>query len=161
MEQLVVAGVLAIAVGGVAIVVRRRQRGSPAAPTQPRHAVPAQLDRADFAEPAAPWLVAVFTSATCLSCHDTWEKARSLAARGTVVVENVEASDRSHLHQRYGIDAVPIVVVADSDGVVRASFVGPPSAADLWATVAELREPGSVPPACDHHASAPGAVPAD
>ncbi len=33
-----------------------------------------------------------------------------------------------------------MVLVADADGVVRASFVGSPSAADLWAAVAELRE---------------------
>jgi hypothetical protein len=34
-----------------------------------------------------------------------------------------------------------VVLVADAAGVVRASFVGPPSAADLWAAVAALREP--------------------
>jgi hypothetical protein len=54
------------------------------------------------------------------------------------------------------------VVVADAAGVVRAGFVGPPTATDLWATVAELREPGAVPPGCDHgvdpagHGRAPG-----
>jgi len=34
---------------------------------------------------------------------------------------------------------VPIVVIADLDGVVRKSFVGPMSATDLWAAVAEAR----------------------
>jgi len=35
---------------------------------------------------------------------------------------------------------VPSVIVADRDGVVRASFVGPVTAADLWAAVAEVRD---------------------
>ena len=38
-------------------------------------------------------------------------------------------------------DAVPTIVVADEQGVVRASFVGPPSATDLWAAVAKARDP--------------------
>lgn len=54
------------------------------------------------------------------------------------------------LHDRYRIDAVPLVVIADREGEVRASFLGEPTATDLWATVAELREPGSTPDACGH-----------
>jgi hypothetical protein len=57
-------------------------------------------------------------------------------------VQEVEISARRDLHQRYSIDAVPIIVLADAEGVVRASFVGPPSATDLWAAVAEARELG-------------------
>jgi hypothetical protein len=41
--------------------------------------------------------------------------------------------------------------VADQDGSVRASFLGPVSSTHLWAAVAELREPGSVPPGCADH----------
>ena len=47
----------------VAVVLERRR---PEAPTQSSWAVPAQVDRADFTRPDAPWLVAVFTSATDL-----------------------------------------------------------------------------------------------
>ncbi len=140
---------LALVVGAVALVLRRR--AVPDRPTQPRRVgVPAQLDRADFDRPDAPWLVAVFSSASCLSCADTSAKAGQLES-GSVAVQDVEFGSRPELHRRYGIDAVPVVVVADLDGVVRASFVGPPSAADLWATLADLRAPGSVPPDCDHH----------
>jgi hypothetical protein len=39
--------------------------------------------------------------------------------------------------------------------VVRASFLGPATATDLWAALAELREPGSVPEGCHDHV-APG-----
>jgi hypothetical protein len=119
----------------------------PTAPTT--YAVPAQLDRSDFERPDSPWLVAVFSSSTCLACADTWEKAAVLAA-DEVAVQEVEASARRDLHERYGIEGVPLVVIADREGVVRASFIGPPTATDLWASVAELRDPGSVPDGCDH-----------
>jgi hypothetical protein len=149
---LLVAAAVAVVVAVVAVVLRARLR--PDVPTQPRRfEVPAQLDRSDFARPSAEWLVVVFSSSTCLACAGTWDKVSQLASQ-PVAVEDVEVSVRGDLHRRYRIDAVPTVVVADSMGVVRASFLGPPSAADLWATVAELRSPGSVA-SCDRHASAP------
>jgi hypothetical protein len=137
----------------VAVVLQRR--GRPDAPTQPReYAVPSQLDRDDFERPDAPWLVVVFTSGTCLSCAGTMERALPLAS-DAVAVQEVEFVADKALHERYAIDAVPMLLVADDEGVVRASFIGTPTAADLWAALAELREPGSVPPGCDHHGSAP------
>jgi hypothetical protein len=36
-------------------------------------------------------------------------------------------------------------VIADAAGTVRASFLGPVTATDLWAAVAECRETGSTP----------------
>jgi hypothetical protein len=146
-ERVVIAGVLVAIAVVVAIVLERRGRRD--APTTPRWAVPSQLDRADFARPSAPWLVTVWTSATCDSCRGTAAKAAVLAS-DEVAVEEIEVSARRDLHDRYGIDAVPLVAVADAEGVVRASFVGPPTATDLWATLAELRAPGSTPTACDH-----------
>jgi len=131
----IVAAIAAVA----AAVITRRTRVD--APTQPdSYAVPPMLDRADFDRPEAPWLVAVFSSATCLSCQDAWDKARHLES-AEVVVQDIEAIERNDLHERYGIDAVPMIVVADDAGVTRASFVGVPSAADLWAALAELRTP--------------------
>ncbi len=129
---------VAIAVVAAAVIGRRR----PDPPAQPRWAVPAQLDRADFARPDAPWLVAVFTSATCRSCSDAVRAAAPLAS-AQVGVDEVEVGARPHVHRRYGVEAVPTVVVADSEGAVRASFVGCPPAAELWTAVAGLREPGS------------------
>jgi hypothetical protein len=139
----------------VAVVVSRRtnHRGDGADPVI-AYGVPAMLDRNDFVRPDAPWLVAAFSSSTCLSCADAWDKVQLLES-DDVAVQEVEAIERRDLHQRYGIEAVPMVLVADEDGDVRASFIGPPTAADLWAVVAELREPGSTPTACDHHQSAP------
>ncbi|MCU1376258.1 MAG: hypothetical protein JWO68_3544 [Actinomycetia bacterium] len=126
----------------VAVVLDRRSTA--AAPTQPTWTVPGQLDRTDFARPEAPWLVAVFTSATCGTCQGTWEKAKVLISPD-VAVDDIEYTARRAVHDRYGIDAVPTVVVADAEGVVQASFVGPVTATDLWAAVAECREPGSSP----------------
>jgi thioredoxin-like negative regulator of GroEL len=125
----------------VALVVERRR---PDPPTQAAWAVPTQLDRADFERPEAPWLVALFTSATCDSCAKAVEKAAVLGS-AQVVVQNVEIGTKPDLHRRYHVEAVPTIVVADGEGVVRASFVGPPSATDLWAAVAEARQPGSSP----------------
>lgn len=124
----------------LALVVERRR---PEAPTRGGWTVPHQLDRADFAA-GAPWLVAVFTSATCDSCEGAYRKAAVLAG-AEIAVEEVEVGSRGDLHRRYGVDGVPTIVIADAEGVVRASFVGPPSATDLWAAMAELREPGSSP----------------
>lgn len=128
--------VVVVAVAAViAIVVERRK---PAPPTQPSWTVPAQLDRDDFDGPGAPWLLAVFTSATCDSCAAALQKAKVLASED-VVVQEVEAKARRDLHDRYGIEAVPLILLADASGVVRKSFAGPPTATDLWAAVAEAR----------------------
>jgi len=131
---------VALALGVAALLQRRR----PEPPTQARWAVPAQVDRSDFEGGDVPWLVAVFTSATCASCDRMMEKAAVLAS-GVVHVQEVPYQSRRELHERYSIDVVPLVVVADETGVVRASFVGVPSATDLWAAVAEARQPGSSP----------------
>ncbi len=140
MRFVLVAGVVAVAVI-LALVLERRR---PEAPTQAPWTVPAQLDRADFGRPGTPWLVAVFTSATCDSCAKAMDKAKVLASH-EVAVEEVEVGARPDVHRRYHVNAVPTIVVADEEGVVRASFVGPPTATDLWAAVAEARQPGSSP----------------
>ena len=138
MERLLVAGVLLVGAVALALVLRRRR---PDEPVRTSWAVPTWLDRSDFASPAAPWLVAVFTSATCRSCQATVDTARPLAG-AEVAVEEIEVRDRPDLHQRYGIEAVPTVVIVDAEGAVRGSFIGPPTTAELWARVAEAREDG-------------------
>jgi hypothetical protein len=147
MSQIVIAGavlIVALSIGGI---LRRRRTID--APTQPTFSAPAQIDRADFASAdlagvEAPWLVAVFSSASCTSCADVVRKANVLACSEVAVID-VEHSSFPALHRKYHVDAVPIAVVADRAGVVRASFVGPMSATDLWAAVAEARHPGSSP----------------
>lgn len=137
MERLLLLVALAAVAGVVAAVVRRRLGTD--APTRPAWVVPDHVDRADLVRPTAPWMVAVFTSTTCLACRATWEKARQLES-DDVAVQDIDAVAGKALHERYGVDAVPLLVVIGPDGAVRASFLGEPSAADLWAAVAEVRE---------------------
>jgi hypothetical protein len=142
MARVIIAAALVVAAVIVAAVIEKRRRHD--APSQPRAIVPAQLDRTDFARPDAPWLVAVFSSSTCISCRQVIAAARVLASRD-VAVTDVEVTQQPRVHRRYHIDAVPITVIADATGMVKASFVGPMTATDLWAAVAECREPGSSP----------------
>ena len=141
-ERLVVAAVVVLAAVALAAVVRHRR---PAPPTQARWSAPAQLDRDDFDRPDALWLLALFTSATCDSCAATRDKAAVLAS-ADVVVQEVEVSARKDLHDRYQIEVVPMILLADGEGVVRRSFLGPPSVTDLWAAVAEARRGADQPP---------------
>ena len=148
MDRVVLVVVLATVAVAVAAVLQRRQR--PATPTRTGFDVPDHLDRADFARPDAPWLVAVFTSATCDSCRAVWEKAGLLEA-DAVATQELEVTAAADLHRKYAIGAVPATLVVDDAGVVRASFLGPVTATDLWATLAELRSPGTLPTdSCDH-----------
>ncbi len=142
MVRLLLALLVAVVVGVAALFVRHRHR--PDAPTQPSYRPPTQLDRDDFPHPECGWLVAVFSSATCAVCADVARKALVLASHDVVVFEAEYAAERE-LHRRYVIEAVPTLVVADHVGVVHATFMGPVSATDLWAAVAEARAPGSSP----------------
>lgn len=144
MERLVVAAGIVAVVAVTAFAVGRRRVWD--APSQPRRwPVPAQLDRADFAGAAAPWLAALFTSATCDSCSRVEAMVRPLACE-QVAVTVLAWQEHKAVHDRYGIEAVPCFVLADDDGVVRYGFVGSEmTATDLWAAVAEARAPGSTP----------------
>jgi protein-disulfide isomerase len=134
MERVLIAVGIALAAALLAWVLERRR---PQAPTQRRWAVPDQLDRADFERPGAPWLVAVFSSATCDSCADAVARVQDLAS-ADVVVQEVELATRGDLHRRYNVEAVPTLVVADRQGVVRASFVGPPPPDELATALSEV-----------------------
>ena len=141
MINVLVVIVAVLAALAIAWVVQRRR---PEAPTQGGFHVPTQLDRTDFSSASTPWLIAVFTSATCDACKDVLNKALVMQSDQVAVV-NIEYQTDKPVHERYAIDAVPTLVVADGDGVVRAGFIGPIKAQDLWAAVAECRDPGSTP----------------
>jgi len=142
MERLVIVGLIVLVVAVVALVARARRTSD--APTQAKVAFPQQVDRRDFADPQVPWLVVVFSSATCDACSLVVDKANVLAT-SEVAVAVVEFPTERELHERYSIDAVPTSIVVDAAGVTRAAFRGPMTATDLWAAVAEVREPGSTP----------------
>lgn len=120
---------VALVVIAVAIVVARLlERRRPAPPTRDAYPVPAQLDRQDFPRPDAPWLFVLFSSRTCDSCGPMVSRVCSLESE-TVATVQVEAKADKALHDRYRIEGVPMVVLADAHGVVRAGFVG---AVDAW-----------------------------
>jgi hypothetical protein len=141
MTTLLIAVPLVVVAVVVALVIRRRR---PEPPTQRRWSVPAQLDRGDFERPEAEWLVVVFTSKTCESCEAALAQAAPLASAG-VAVQDVSYQTNQKLQERYHIDAAPTIVVADREGVVRASFIGTPSTGDLWTAVAAVRAGGTGP----------------
>lgn len=145
MTQLAILVAACAVAGAIAFLVTRR--GDDAPQQGASWIVPTQVDRQEFPNPEAPWLVIEFSSATCLSCQGVWAKVELLESEA-VAVANVEAVAEKALHEHYQVDAVPMVLIADAEGAVRRSFVGEPTATDLWAAVAELREPGTVPPGC-------------
>jgi hypothetical protein len=147
MTQLVIVVLVGAVAAGVAWYLQRRTAPEPERGSS--WTIPELVNRSDFARPDAPWLVVLFSSSTCLACQGTAAKAELLAS-DAVAFEEVDHVERRDLHDRYGIDAVPLLLLVDPVGSVRRSFVGEPSATDLWAALAELREPGSVPPGCDH-----------
>jgi len=144
-DRLIILVVVAAAAATLAFLVQRRR---PDAPIRTGWTVPEQLDRRDFARPDAPWLVAVFTSASCDSCAAVVDVAGPLAS-DAVAVDVVEVGERRKVHDRYAVDAVPMVLLVDTLGVVRDHHLGPVSATHLWGSLAELREPGSTPDGCD------------
>jgi hypothetical protein len=134
--RIVLAVVLVVGAALVAWFLERRR--SPAAPTRDTATIPAQLDRHDFPRPDAPWLVVLWSSRTCNSCRGLFEKIEPLGSDEVAVAE-IEYQTATELHRRYGIDATPITLIVDAEGVTRASFAGSFSATDLWAKLAAVR----------------------
>ena len=136
MIRFVIVGVVVVVALLANLWQRKRQVD---APTQGSSEVPSQIDRADFARPDAPWIVLAFTSATCQTCSDIERKVRVLETN-SVAIQILEYTAERELHERYKIDAVPTVLMADANGVVQANFLGPVSATDLWAALARARD---------------------
>ena len=134
--RIVVAVAILAVAAGIAWWLERRRVVAP--PSQGHLIAPDQLDRNDFPRPDAPWLVVLFTSRHCDSCAGLVEKAQPLASDDVGVVE-VEYTREPELHARYKIDAAPITVLVDREGVTRSAFIGTYSAPDLWSALAELR----------------------
>jgi hypothetical protein len=136
----IAAGILLAALAVAWWLRRRRPEGPPRDP----YPIPRQLDRRDFPRPDAPWLVAYFSSDTCASCQGLGPKVAVLES-DAVATAVLDFADKRDLHDRYDISAIPMILLADADGVVRRAFVGATTATDLWASLAELRAPGSTP----------------
>jgi hypothetical protein len=131
---------IAVALLAIAVIVAwRLERQRRPTPVKVNIPIPPQLTRADFPRPDAPWLVVLFSSSTCDSCGPMAEKIKALES-SEVAVADIEYHEERALHERYGVEAVPIVLVVDADGVTRKHFSGNATATDLWAAVAEVRQ---------------------
>ncbi len=143
MERYVLA--LALLVVAVAIAVVLERRRTPASVPSRRFRIPTHLDRLDFPEPGAPWLLAVFTSTTCDSCRGVLDAVEPLRSPDVAVADIAFQLERA-LHVKYEIDAVPAVVAVDAEGEVRASWLGAIDTGQLWSTVSDLVEGRETPP---------------
>ncbi len=127
MERIVIALAIVTVAAVVAAGLRRRRPD----PTFTAAAgVPDRVDRGDFADPGTPWLYVLFSSATCESCPVAADSLGAVEGEA-VAVDEVEYSVRRHLHRRYGIDAVPLTLLVDADGVVHDHFLGRTSPEEL------------------------------
>lgn len=120
---------MAIAAIGVAALGWWQQQLRRPAPTATHEEPPSHLDRNDFRSPESPWLIAVFTSATCASCAAVWTEL-SAHESADVVVQELEAKIDADVHRRYSIEDVPAAVLVDTTGHVHHAVVGPLSPAD-------------------------------
>ncbi len=68
------------------------------------------------------------------------EKVLAIDTAEVAAIEVSFQADRA-IHERYEISGVPMVLVADAEGVVQRAFLGAVSATDLWAAVAAARDP--------------------
>jgi len=150
--MLVIVGIAAVVALAAALVAwRLRAKAPPAPPPRDAYPIPRQLRRGDFPRPDAPWLVAYFSSSTCASCQGLGPKVAALESGEVATCELSFETERA-LHDRYEIEAIPMVLVADAGGVVQRAFVGATTATDLWAALAAVRDPDSAPD------SGPGAL---
>lgn len=138
MERVVLAVVLIAAAVAVALVLQRRRPATGAAPS---FAVPERVDRADFEGSDRPWLLVAFTSSSCSTCAEVVSVASPLAG-GDLAFAEVELSRARELHERYAIGAVPLLLLADAEGVVRHHAFGPVSRRDIEALLAQVRHGG-------------------
>jgi hypothetical protein len=133
--RLAIAAVLLVVAVVVALVLERRRH---AALRPFRSATDLQhVHRADFARPDAPWLALLFTSTDCDGCGPMADRIAPLES-DRLAVAVCEYHQQRALHDRYQIDSVPYLVIADHDGIVRASFLGTASSDDIWTTVHAL-----------------------
>ena len=138
-ERIILTGVIMLVVACVTLFyagIRRAQAGNsgtamrtalhtgtPSEAGQPgafSFEAPALLHRSDFPQPEAAWLLAIFTAKNCQTCNQVWQQQHSLRLPDTAITQ----VQHKKLLKRYGIEAVPVTVLADKTGKVRWSHLG-------------------------------------
>ena len=135
--------ILILAIGltafGVSSLANRRM---PDSPSVPKSILPYQLDRSDFNDPSIEWIFVLFTSDKCDACDLVLSEVSKISLPN-VVVQNINYATNKSLHVRYEIDAVPILLLADQQGIVQWSFAGVPPSIEISEALVNL---GIVPP---------------
>jgi hypothetical protein len=143
LERAAVTAVVVAVVAALAWWWQRRDRRRPV-PVPGRDGLPRQVHRRDLDDGTRPWLVALFSSRSCASCRAVEEAIAGLSDP-EVAIRQVVYEDEPDLHARYRVPGVPLLLVADADGVVRAGWLGPLGRAELDALLCEARA-GASPP---------------
>ena len=127
MDRLLILGVVAVAASIIAALLQRwHPRESIAAP----HSIPQYLSRTDFDQPDSAWLIAVFSSKDCATCAPVALEAYKLTD-ADVTVQEIPVDSSAELHRRYCVSAVPMLLIADADGLVCAHHLGPATNSEL------------------------------
>ena len=66
----------------------------------------------------------IFSSESCETCKPVVTEGMKLASLG-IAIQEVTAETNKDLHEKYDIDAVPMLLLVDKFGVVRSSYLGP------------------------------------
>ena len=86
--------------------------------------IPGHLSREDFNFLNEPWLVVIFSSESCETCKPVVTEGMKLTSLG-VAIQEVTAETNKGLHEKYDIDAVPMLLLLDKFGVERSSYLRP------------------------------------
>ena len=106
----------------VAYIANNRRTDSPSVP---KSSLPIQVDRNDFEMPGMKWLLVFFSSESCSSCIQVREILSDIPLN-SIHIQEVSFPQEKNLHTRYAINSVPIVLIANLEGVVTWSYAGVP-----------------------------------
>lgn len=133
MERLVIAAIGVVVAVVIALLAERRRQRRVGAPA---FVAPERVDRADFRRSDAPWLLVVFTSKTCDTCAAVVAMITELES-DEVATQELEVGRDGEVHERYGVRAVPLLVLADRSGEVRFHVFGPVRRDEVDAALAD------------------------
>jgi thioredoxin-related protein len=132
-ERLVIAAIGVVVAVAIALLAERRRQRRVGAPA---FAAPERIDRDDFRRPDAPWLLAVFTSQTCDTCAAVATMINELET-DELATQELKVGREREVHERYGVRAVPLLVLADRSGEVRFHVFGPVRRDEVDAALAD------------------------
>ena len=92
--------------------------------------IPGHLSREDFRFTNEPWLVVIFSSESCETCKPLVAESMKLSSLG-IAIQEIAVETNKDLHEKYGIDAVPMLLLVDKFGVVRSSHLGPTNSEEV------------------------------